>query len=148
MPDLPAPTAVLDDLGVVGPVASALPDRGPSALRDRTLEVYLEVGEVRRPAATARRSSMEQRTAARTRLAVVGARLRELRQRLAAAETKAATLERGLISNRRIGMAVGILMCRDKLTEDQAFDVLRRHSMNRNVKVRDLAETVIYTGTL
>jgi AmiR/NasT family two-component response regulator len=44
-------------------------------------------------------------------------------------------------------MAMGILLAHH-LTEEQAFDALRQESMRRNVKLRDLAEEVIYTGTL
>jgi AmiR/NasT family two-component response regulator len=45
-------------------------------------------------------------------------------------------------------MAVGILMCLLRVTDDQAFAVLCKHSQDRNLKVRDLAEDVIYTGLL
>jgi hypothetical protein len=34
------------------------------------------------------------------------------------------------------------------VTEDQAFAVLSKHSQDHNVKVRDLADEVIYTGSL
>jgi hypothetical protein len=71
-----------------------------------------------------------------------------LRQELAAAETRAAHLQKALASNRRIGMAVGILMARHGLTEGQAFDALRQQSSRRNVKLHTLAEGVIYTGDL
>ena len=74
--------------------------------------------------------------------------LDQLRARARSAEDKATDLERALASNRRIGMAVGILMCQRQLTEDQAFAMLRTHSQHLNVKVRELAETVIYTGRL
>jgi len=74
--------------------------------------------------------------------------LDELQARVRSAEDKAAGLERALTSNRRIGMAVGILMCQRRLTEDQAIALLKTHSQNCNVKVRELAETVIFTGTL
>ena len=74
--------------------------------------------------------------------------LDELQARVRSAEAKAASLERALASNRRIGMAVGILMCLRQLTDDQAVAVLMAHSQHRNVKVRELAETVIFTGTL
>jgi len=37
-------------------------------------------------------------------------------------------------------------MERHRLTEDQAFDRLRELSQRRNVKLRDLAEQIIYTG--
>jgi AmiR/NasT family two-component response regulator len=42
-----------------------------------------------------------------------------------------------------IGIAVGILMCRLRVTEDGAFAVLCTHSQDHNVKVRDLAEEVV-----
>jgi AmiR/NasT family two-component response regulator len=70
-----------------------------------------------------------------------------LRQRLRDAENRATNLERALISNRRIGMAIGVLLTQ-QLTEQQAFEALRQESMHRNVKLRDLAEEVIYTGAL
>jgi AmiR/NasT family two-component response regulator len=59
-----------------------------------------------------------------------------------------ADLEFALVTNRRIGIAVGILMCQLQVTEDRAFVVLCKHSQDHNVKVRDLAEEVIYTGSL
>jgi AmiR/NasT family two-component response regulator len=74
--------------------------------------------------------------------------LADLRARVLTAETKAAHLEVALATNRRIGIAVGILMCRLRVTEDEALDILCTHSQNHNVKVRDLAEEVIYTGSL
>lgn len=74
--------------------------------------------------------------------------LDRLQARVRSAEDKAAGLEHALASNRRIGMAVGILMCRHQLTEDQAIAVLKTHSQHCNVKLRELAETVIYTGTI
>jgi hypothetical protein len=72
----------------------------------------------------------------------------DLRARLGTAEAKAADLEFALVTNRRIGIAVGILMCQMRVTEDRAFAILCKHSQDHNVKVRDLAEEVIYTGTL
>jgi AmiR/NasT family two-component response regulator len=65
---------------------------------------------------------------------------------LAAGATQAHHLEQAVVSNRRIGMAMGILMERHRLTEEQAFDRLRDRSQRSNVKLRDLAEQVIYTG--
>src|SRR3982751_1483103 len=82
------------------------------------------------------------------RWSAFSATLSDLRARVRAAETKADGLEFALATNRRIGMAVGILMCRLQTTEDRAFAVLCKHSQDHNVKVRDLAEEVIYTGTL
>ncbi|MGY1592952.1 ANTAR domain-containing protein [Geodermatophilus sp. SYSU D00708] len=74
--------------------------------------------------------------------------LADLRARVLAAETRATNLEVALATNRRIGIAVGILRCRLGVTEDQALAVLSKHSQDRNVKVWDLAEEVIYTGSL
>lgn len=55
----------------------------------------------------------------------------------------ASTLRRGLLSNREIGKAVGMLMLLHELTEDQAFDLLRRHSQDLNVKLAEVARAVI-----
>ena len=71
-----------------------------------------------------------------------------MRSRLGNAELRAEHLEKALASNRRIGMAIGILMSRRQLTEQEAFDCLRIESQRRNVKLRDIAETVIYTGDI
>jgi AmiR/NasT family two-component response regulator len=76
------------------------------------------------------------------------AQLEELNARVHLAERAVANLECALESNRRIGMAIGILMCQRQLTDDQAFAILRTQSQRRHVKVRDLAESVIFTGTL
>ncbi|SDE84934.1 GAF and ANTAR domain-containing protein [Pseudonocardia oroxyli] len=57
-------------------------------------------------------------------------------------------LDEALQSNRRIGMAMGVLMGRGLVTEEQAFDLLRRASQFLNVKLRDIAEQVIDTGDL
>jgi curved DNA-binding protein CbpA len=46
-------------------------------------------------------------------------------------------------SNRRIGMAMGIVMNQLRVEDEQAFDVLRRTSQNTNRKLRDVAEDVI-----
>ncbi|MCH1866532.1 ANTAR domain-containing protein [Nocardioides sp. CFH 31398] len=69
--------------------------------------------------------------------------LEELAERARSAELEALHLERALASNRRIGIAVGLLMCHYRLSPDQGIDLLRRISQERNVKVRELAEEVI-----
>jgi AmiR/NasT family two-component response regulator len=66
---------------------------------------------------------------------------------LAAAVANGEALQRGLVSSRQIGMAMGILMERHRLTPEQAFDHLRDLSQRRNVKLRDIAEQLIYTGS-
>jgi len=55
----------------------------------------------------------------------------------------AASLRRGLISNREIGKAVGMLMTLNDFTEQEAFDLLRRHSQSFNIKLADVARLVI-----
>jgi GAF domain-containing protein len=55
-------------------------------------------------------------------------------------------LQRALLSRDTIGQAKGILMERQRLTPDQAFERLRLASMDRNVKLRDLADEVVRTG--
>ncbi|MFG3101925.1 GAF and ANTAR domain-containing protein [Streptomyces sp. NPDC048182] len=47
-----------------------------------------------------------------------------------------------------IGEAMGILMGGHHLTEQQAFDVLRRYSQDRNIKLRDVARQVCEKGAL
>jgi AmiR/NasT family two-component response regulator len=67
---------------------------------------------------------------------------------LAIAHDKIANLEIALVSARRIGMAIGILMARHGLTDDQAFERLRQVSQQHHHKLRDIAEQVIFTGAL
>ncbi|MBW0013207.1 GAF and ANTAR domain-containing protein [Mycobacterium sp.] len=55
----------------------------------------------------------------------------------------AASLRRGLISNREIGKAVGMLMLLHQVTENEAFDLLRRHSQTLNIKLAEVARVVI-----
>jgi hypothetical protein len=55
----------------------------------------------------------------------------------------ASSLRRGLLSNREIGKAVGMLMLLHDMTEEQAFDLLRSHSQALNVKLADVAREVI-----
>ncbi len=55
----------------------------------------------------------------------------------------AASLRRGLLSNREIGKAVGMLMLLHEITENEAFDLLRRHSQALNIKLADVARAVI-----
>ena len=52
-------------------------------------------------------------------------------------------LRAALVSNRRISMAMGILMRDRNVDEDQAFAYLRRVSQHSNRKLREIAEDVI-----
>ncbi|HST48125.1 ANTAR domain-containing protein [Jatrophihabitans sp.] len=71
-------------------------------------------------------------------LAIAGARLHEQVQHL----------ERALQSNRGIGVAVGVLMNRYKITQQEAFDLLRLASQNSHRKLVDVARGVSETGIL
>jgi len=62
--------------------------------------------------------------------------------------TKAANLEIALASNREIGMAIGVLMTSHRVTEQQAFDLLRKASQHAHLKLRDVAAEVVLTGQL
>ena len=67
---------------------------------------------------------------------------------LAASDERVAHLEKALRSNREIGVAMGVVMARYRVTRDQAFDLLRMASQNSNQKLRDLAVVVADTGEL
>jgi GAF domain-containing protein len=56
-------------------------------------------------------------------------------------------LEKALKSRDVIGQAKGIIMERERCCADQAFDVLRAVSQARNVKLREVAELVVLTGS-
>jgi GAF domain-containing protein len=55
-------------------------------------------------------------------------------------------LEQALISREVIGQAQGILMERERINADQAFDILRRASQHLNQKLRDVAQSLVDTG--
>lgn len=56
---------------------------------------------------------------------------------------KQADLNIALDSRNRIGQAQGILMERYDLDQDQAFAVLRRFSQDHNIKLRQVAESLV-----
>ena len=58
----------------------------------------------------------------------------------------AAHLQRAVDSRDLIGQAKGILMNREGVTAEQAFEMLRQASQHLNMKLRDVAERVTYTG--
>lgn len=64
------------------------------------------------------------------------------------AEEQNSHLRAALDSNRRIGVALGIIMATYKTTEAQAFDLLRMASQHSHRKLRDIAEDVVTTGAL
>lgn len=56
---------------------------------------------------------------------------------------EAATLRRGLESNREIGKAIGLLMALHDINDDQAFQMLSKVSQEMNVKLAKVASQVI-----
>ncbi|MFE7902425.1 GAF and ANTAR domain-containing protein [Streptomyces sp. NPDC057424] len=59
-----------------------------------------------------------------------------------------AQMEQAMATRHVIGEAMGILMGSHRLTEDQAFDVLRRYSQEKNIKLREVARRVCEEGRL
>ena len=72
----------------------------------------------------------------------------EMLDRLDTAEVTADNLTRALDHSRAIGMAMGILMARHRLTDEQAFAALRRASQDSNRKLYLVASDVVETGKL
>lgn len=64
----------------------------------------------------------------------------------AADDKRAGHLTEALRTRELIGQAQGILMERERITADQAFDVLRRASQHMNLKLRQVAATLVETG--
>lgn len=81
-------------------------------------------------------------------VAAVFATLASLALQHALERHRADHLQTALESSRQIGMAMGILMSRQLLTPDQAFEQLRNASQYLQRRVRDIAEEVMQTGTL
>ena len=52
-------------------------------------------------------------------------------------------LQQGLATNREIGAAVGILMATHSISQDEAFDLLRKASQRLNRKLRDIATGIV-----
>ncbi len=61
-------------------------------------------------------------------------------------ERAATNLLVALQTRELIGQAQGILMERERITADQAFDVLRRASQHLNTKLREVAQNLVETG--
>ncbi|MET8170020.1 GAF and ANTAR domain-containing protein [Streptomyces sp. NPDC005329] len=53
-----------------------------------------------------------------------------------------AQMEQAVTTRHAIGEAMGILMGSHHITEEQAFDVLRRYSQENNIKLREVARMV------
>ncbi|HEX4981003.1 MAG TPA: GAF and ANTAR domain-containing protein [Ilumatobacteraceae bacterium] len=61
-------------------------------------------------------------------------------------ERRTGNLIQALRTREMVGQAQGILMERERITADQAFDVLRRASQYMNIKLREVAEALVETG--
>ncbi len=55
----------------------------------------------------------------------------------------ASTMRKGLQSNREIGKAMGLLMAFHKVTDDEAFEMLRRTSQDLNIKIAVVADELV-----
>lgn len=64
----------------------------------------------------------------------------------ASSDRKAENLEIALQSSREIGIAIGILVERYKITTDQAFDMMRVASQHTHRKLRAVAADLVLTG--
>lgn len=58
------------------------------------------------------------------------------------------SLQVALDSNRQIGAAMGILMAYHRVTQEEAFALLRMASQNLHIKLREVARDVLDTGAL
>jgi GAF domain-containing protein len=61
-------------------------------------------------------------------------------------QTQNVNLQAALVSRELIGQAQGILMERERVSAEQAFDILRRASQHLNEKLRDVAQNLVETG--
>jgi len=61
-------------------------------------------------------------------------------------EQKVENLQAALVTRQLIGQAEGILIERERISSDDAFDILRRASQHLNVKLREIARSLVETG--
>jgi GAF domain-containing protein len=61
-----------------------------------------------------------------------------------AGASREAQLEAKADTRNVIGMAKGMIMARQQITDDEAFDILRRASQRANVKLRQMAERIVH----
>ncbi len=62
--------------------------------------------------------------------------------------TNEENLRTAMASRTLIGQAQGILMERLRITADEAFAILSRHSQDTNTRVREVARQLVETGEL
>ncbi len=61
-------------------------------------------------------------------------------------ERRVENLQAALVTRAVIGQAQGILIERERVTPEEAFDILRRASQHLNIKLRDVAQNLVDTG--
>lgn len=129
-----------------GPLGNTIPDAG--------MVLPITVSGMERPLAVATLGVNPYRAVDDVYLAFFQLVARQLRVAISdavaynRAEDKAVNLTHALESNRQIGVAIGVLMVRESITQEQAFERLREASQSLNRKLRDIADEVVYTGTL
>jgi hypothetical protein len=128
-----------------GEAPARVPLDGSAAhARERSRELRVQLGVTRARLTTLRRAGLDghgEPSGGSDVIKLVEEQLIQARERIG-------NLEKALASNRRIGIAIGIVMARRQVSDEVAFELLREQSQLRNQKLRDLAEEVIYTGTL
>ena len=67
--------------------------------------------------------------------------------RLAEREERERNLETALRSRSVIDQAMGVVMAQARISADEAFEILRRRSQAANIKLRDIAASVIAEAT-
>lgn len=73
----------------------------------------------------------------------VGQTVGEIRKSLDSCLAQISQLERALETRDIIGQAKGVLMARQRITADTAFELLVRASQRTNIKVRDVAAELV-----
>ncbi len=74
--------------------------------------------------------------------------LADVTEALAVETMRLENLHGALATRQLIGRAEGILMQRELITADQAFDLLRQASQNLNTKLNEIAQYVVDTGDI
>ena len=112
----------------------------PITVGETTLGAVNLYGDTERSFAAAARAHVETFAAqAATALALL---MRSIEQ-----EERSGQLERALTSRSTIDRAIGVLMCQQHCTAGEAFQLLRTHSQNNNIKLRDVAAGILERNT-
>ncbi|MFC7490888.1 MULTISPECIES: ANTAR domain-containing protein [unclassified Knoellia] len=116
-------------------------------LRANDSDLRADAAERRRDAEDARSKGDRQRlTDAEKRLDLHEEMIGELQAEGLISTQQAAQLEIALGTARTIGMAVGITMTSHSVSDTEAFELLRKVSMDGNRRLRLVAEEVVLTG--